>query len=192
MPVQITLLGVPSVMRDGERVVLDTRKALALIAHLALAERPRSRDALCDLLWPGHDAAHARGALRRTLSTLRGAVGEQHVDASGDGVALRRGPGLEVDVDEFRSLAADGRARRNCRPRPRASRAASSRASRCATASSSTTGRARRPTSCSASWARCCAGSSRRWRRAAPTSRRWRTRAAGWSSTRCTSPRTAS
>ena len=46
MPVQITLLGVPSVTRDSERVVLDTRKALALLAHLALGDGPRSRDGL--------------------------------------------------------------------------------------------------------------------------------------------------
>jgi DNA-binding SARP family transcriptional activator len=67
------LLGVGSVTRDGAPVALDTRKALALIAHLALCDRPRSREALCDLLWPAHDASRARGALRRTLSTVRGA-----------------------------------------------------------------------------------------------------------------------
>ena len=52
----------------------DTRKATALLAYLALAERPRSREALCELLWPGHDPDHARGALRRTLSTIRKAA----------------------------------------------------------------------------------------------------------------------
>ena len=105
---QITLLGVPSVTRDGERAVLDTRKALALIAHLALSERPRPREALCDLLWPEHDASHARGALRRTLSTVRGAIGDDGVQASSDSVALRRGPDLEIDVECFRRLAAEG------------------------------------------------------------------------------------
>jgi len=105
---QITLLGVPSVTRDGERAVLDTRKALALIAHLALSERPRPREALCDLLWPEHDASHARGALRRTLSTVRGAIGDDGVQASSDSVALQRGPDLEIDVECFRRLAAEG------------------------------------------------------------------------------------
>ncbi len=105
MPVQITLLGVPSITRDGKPVALDTRKALALTAHLALTDRPCSRELLCDLLWPLRDASQARGALRRTLSTVRGAVGEDHVQTAGDGVALRRGPGLDVDVDRFRALA---------------------------------------------------------------------------------------
>ena len=71
------LLGAPSVSATASASAFDTRKALALLAHLALVDRPRSRDALGELLWPGHDAEHARGALRRTLSTLRAAVGER-------------------------------------------------------------------------------------------------------------------
>ncbi|MDQ6778418.1 MAG: AAA family ATPase, partial [Actinomycetota bacterium] len=108
MSVQITLLGVPSVTRDGEPVALDTRKALALVAHLALCDRARSREALCDLLWPMRDARHARGALRRTLSTLRVAIGADRVQTPGDRVALRRGPGLRIDVHRFRELTSGG------------------------------------------------------------------------------------
>ena len=44
-----------------ERVAFDTRKAMALLAHLALADRPRSRDALCALLWPAHDPGQRSG-----------------------------------------------------------------------------------------------------------------------------------
>ncbi len=102
---EISLLGPPRVRRDGEPVAFDTRKATALLAHLALADRPRSREALCELLWPDHDPEHARGALRRTLSALRKAVGEQWIDTAADSVALRDGPGLEVDVRRFRELA---------------------------------------------------------------------------------------
>ena len=72
---EISLLGPPQVRRDGEPVAFDTRKATALLAHLALAERARSRESLCELLWPGRDPEHARGALRRTLSTLRKSIG---------------------------------------------------------------------------------------------------------------------
>lgn len=104
MPVQITLLGAPSVTCDGTPVALDTRKALALIAHLVLSDRARSREAVCGLLWPDHDASRARGALRRTLSTVRRAIGEERILTAGDSIALRRGPDLEVDVDRFRLL----------------------------------------------------------------------------------------
>jgi DNA-binding SARP family transcriptional activator/Tfp pilus assembly protein PilF len=103
------LLGPPRVERDGHAATFDTRKALALLAVLALADRPRPRDVLAELLWPGHDAEHARGALRRTLSTLRTAVGADAVDATRDHVSLVRGPELRVDVDAFRAAAVAGR-----------------------------------------------------------------------------------
>jgi DNA-binding SARP family transcriptional activator/tetratricopeptide (TPR) repeat protein len=106
--VEVMLLGPPRVLRGGEPVAFDTRKAVALLAHLALADRPRPRDVLAELLWPEHDAEHARGALRRTLSTLRGAIGAEALDATRDLVSLVRSPGIEVDVERFRALAAAG------------------------------------------------------------------------------------
>ena len=91
MGVKVQLLGPPRVERDGSPVALDTRKAMALLAVLALVERPRPRDVLAELLWPDHDAEHARGALRRTLSTLRSAIGPEAVEATRDRVRLPRG-----------------------------------------------------------------------------------------------------
>ena len=88
-------------------MTFETRKATALLAHLALAERPRSRESLCALLWPSQDPEHARGALRRTLSALRKSVGEEWIDTAGDSVALRASDGLELDVRRFRALAGD-------------------------------------------------------------------------------------
>jgi DNA-binding SARP family transcriptional activator len=108
MAVKVKLLGPPRVERDGSPVGFDTRKAMALLAHLALVERPRPRDVLAELLWPEHDAEHARGALRRTLSTLRSTIGPEAVEATRDRVSLVRGPALEIDVDRFRELAAAG------------------------------------------------------------------------------------
>ncbi len=107
MVVEITLLGPPHVIRAGTTVVFETRKAMALLAHLAITGRPRSRAALCELLYPDHDPERARGALRRTLSTLRKGVGDEWIEASGDGVALRRGAGLTLDVTAFRDAAAE-------------------------------------------------------------------------------------
>ena len=105
---EISLLGPPRVVRNGGPVSFDTRKATALLAHLALSERPRSREALCALLWPDRDPEHARGALRRTLSALRKAVGEEWVDTAADSVALAQREGLALDVKTFRLLAAEG------------------------------------------------------------------------------------
>lgn len=105
MTLEIFLLGPPRVQRDGPSVSFDTRKATALLAHLALTSGPRSREALCELLWPGHAPDRARGALRRTLSTLRTVVGAEWIETVGDSIGLRRGPGLTLDVERFRALA---------------------------------------------------------------------------------------
>src|SRR3954471_13181271 len=107
MALAISLLGVPRVLRDGQAATFETRKAMALLAHLALAERPRPREALCALLWPDLDLDRGRGALRRTLSTLRSGIGKEWVEVVGDSVSLRRTRDLELDVARFRALAAD-------------------------------------------------------------------------------------
>ncbi len=106
--IEVHLLGPPRVLRDGRPVAFDTRKAMALLALLCLAEGPRPRDVLADLMWPDADLAHARGALRRTLSSVRGALGPEHLVATRDQVSLLRGDGLAVDVDTFRAARASG------------------------------------------------------------------------------------
>ncbi|WP_158293038.1 MULTISPECIES: BTAD domain-containing putative transcriptional regulator [Kribbella] len=101
-------MGPPRVERAGTLVGFDTRKAVALLAHLALADRPRPRDALADLLWPDTDIEHARGALRRTLSTLRTAIGPECLETTRDHVHLIKNQRLYVDVDRFRDLVTEG------------------------------------------------------------------------------------
>ena len=105
MGLDVTLLGSPRIERDGSPVAFETRKATALLAHLALTTHPRPRESLCELLYPGHDPANARGALRRTLSALRSGIGEEWLDTSGASIALRRGADLRIDVERFRHLA---------------------------------------------------------------------------------------
>ena len=65
------LLGPPRIESDGEPVDVDTRKATALLAYLALTGERHRRAALVNLLWPELDERRGRAALRRTLSTLR-------------------------------------------------------------------------------------------------------------------------
>ncbi|MFL6106343.1 MAG: ATP-binding protein [Marmoricola sp.] len=106
MGLEIRLLGPPRVIRDGVVVTFETRKAVALLAHLALTELPRSREVLCELLYPGHDPERARGALRRTLSTLRSGVGAERIQAGAAGISLVRSRDLVIDVDRFRKRSA--------------------------------------------------------------------------------------
>jgi DNA-binding SARP family transcriptional activator len=103
---RVRLLGSPQIERDSQEVSLDTRKALAITAYLALSGR-QSRDRLAEMFWPDATAEHARGALRRTLSVLRtGGLGAALV-ADGLSVALRD-EDVDVDVRRFRELVAAG------------------------------------------------------------------------------------
>ena len=148
--IEVSLLGPPRVERDGVLVAFDTRKAVALLAHLALTDRPRPRDTLADLLWPDTDPDRARGALRRTLSSLRTAVGAERVEATRDHVRLVKDPGMVVDVDRFRDLLDRGTRTPSSRP-SRCPEATCSRGSRYGTHPTSRTGSAARPRPCGAS-----------------------------------------
>lgn len=55
MPLRISLLGPPRIEVDGRPLVVDTRKAIALLAYLAVVRRPIARDSLVELLWPDAD-----------------------------------------------------------------------------------------------------------------------------------------
>lgn len=103
----VHLLGAPAVKVDGQPVEFDTRKAVALLAYLAVSGERQTRDALAGLLWPEYDQSNARAALRRTLSTLNKAVGAEWLDSDRESVALRRGPGLWLDVAVFRGALAE-------------------------------------------------------------------------------------
>src|SRR6516164_11868371 len=73
---RLALLGPPVVLRDGTPVTFDTRKAIALLALLAVTGREHSRDQLADLLWPEADSTKGRASLRRTLSVTAAAMGD--------------------------------------------------------------------------------------------------------------------
>jgi DNA-binding SARP family transcriptional activator/class 3 adenylate cyclase len=70
------LLGPPRIDLDSEPIQVDTRKAIALLAYMAINKGHHRRDALVNLLWPEYDQAHGRAALRRTLYALRKALGD--------------------------------------------------------------------------------------------------------------------
>src|SRR5947209_7211875 len=100
----LALLGPPIVARDGAPVTFDTKKAIALLALLAVTGGEQSRDRLAALLWPESDTVRARGSLRRTLSVTAAAVGEG-LAITRRTVAIRPDR-MWVDVTEFETLAA--------------------------------------------------------------------------------------
>jgi len=95
------LLGPPRIERDGVPIKVDTRKAIALLAYIAITRESHSRSALVNLLWPEYDQARGRAALRRTLSALRKALAGDWLEAGRQNVGLNRGAGMWLDVDQF-------------------------------------------------------------------------------------------
>jgi pimeloyl-ACP methyl ester carboxylesterase/DNA-binding SARP family transcriptional activator len=73
LSIELRLMGPMTLIRDGIVATLPaSKKTRALLAYLAVADRPVRRDRLCELLWELPD--DPRGALRWSLSKLRGLV----------------------------------------------------------------------------------------------------------------------
>jgi predicted ATPase/DNA-binding SARP family transcriptional activator len=103
----VRLLGPPIAELDGVPIEVDTRKATALLAYLAVTDRPHARDSLGALLWPEYDQTSARPALRRTLSTLRKALAGGWLTTQGDLVGIDRAD-LLLDTARFAEHVASG------------------------------------------------------------------------------------
>lgn len=107
---ELHLFGSPRIEINGIAIEVDTRKAIALVAYLAVTAETHQRDALANLLWPDYDQTNARAALRRTLSTLNrsleGETGIKRLDITRESIGLAPGVDLWLDTREFRSRLA--------------------------------------------------------------------------------------
>jgi DNA-binding SARP family transcriptional activator len=102
----VFLLGAPRLERGGVEVEMDTRKALALLAYLAVTGKGYPRDVLAALLWPEYNQSRARAALRRTLSTLNKGLGVGVLESGRETIGIAHNASYWLDVAEFlRSLA---------------------------------------------------------------------------------------
>ena len=72
---QLFLLGPPKIALDDIAVASDRRKAVALLAYLAVTAVAHSREALAALFWPESDQSRAFAYLRRTLWEINQMVG---------------------------------------------------------------------------------------------------------------------
>jgi DNA-binding SARP family transcriptional activator/predicted ATPase len=95
------LLGPPRIERDGRPVKVDTRKAIALLAYIAITGQSHRRDSLINLLWPDYDPHRGRTNLRRTLYALRKARAGDWLDVDREEVQLDPSADVWLDVDEF-------------------------------------------------------------------------------------------
>lgn len=106
-PLRLYFLGAPQIERDGAPVFVDTRKATALLAYLAVAGGSHTRDSLAAMFWPDSDQSRARAALRRTLSALKTATGGLGLDIEREILRIDAIPEIWLDVKEFQAIIAD-------------------------------------------------------------------------------------
>jgi DNA-binding SARP family transcriptional activator/TolB-like protein len=93
---------------DGAEVLGAQRRKLALLAYLALASRPVSRDTLVEMFWGDETESRARHSLSNALSYLRRVLGPESIAVRRAEVSLSAGTPLQVDA---RDLLAAGEAR---------------------------------------------------------------------------------
>ena len=99
-PVQLRLLGRPTLVSDASSCRLATQKSLALLTYLAVKGRPVPRVQLAALLWPDSDPDRARRSLRGELARLRSALPVGAIDGSRHEIWLDMSQ-VETDLDLF-------------------------------------------------------------------------------------------
>ncbi|MCK6624068.1 MAG: AAA family ATPase [Anaerolineae bacterium] len=104
---KLYLFGSPRVELDQAPVDIERRKAMALLAYLAVSNQPHSRDALATLFWPDLDQQRGRAYFRRDLAALNTSLPGGWLSADRETVELNREAGLWVDTGQFQRLLAD-------------------------------------------------------------------------------------
>jgi len=104
MECRVSLLGEPYVTVDQQMVAFKRKKALALLAYLALETGQQCRrERLLAVFWPDQDEESARAGLRRTLAALTETPLRAWVEADRQSVWLKNDNPLWVDCLAIRS-----------------------------------------------------------------------------------------
>ena len=98
---KLTLFGAPQVELNGQRIILKTRKAFAVLAYLVVNRQPQSRETLATLFWPEFSSERAFANLRGALQTLTHALGEEWFHICRRDVEITPSPAFWADVLEF-------------------------------------------------------------------------------------------
>ena len=85
---QLKLFGRFAISGPDGPIRLSSSKLSAMLAYLAMAEKPVPRDELATLLWGSHFDEQARQNVRQALVRLRKAIGTELLDSTEDAVQL--------------------------------------------------------------------------------------------------------
>jgi DNA-binding SARP family transcriptional activator len=107
--VDVAVLGVIEVGRDGQRAAVSGTRMQILVAMLALAApHPVPSDRLVDEIWGDEVPSNAGNALQQQVSKLRGMLGRDAVVHEGHGYRLAVDP-ARIDVCRLERLLREGR-----------------------------------------------------------------------------------
>lgn len=106
--IKLRLLGPPQVELDSVRCDFHSYKALALLAYLAVTQRPHRRATLATLFWPEQRETRSLAYLRHTLWTLRKTLGAALLDSEQEQVRLDPRADLWLDVTTFQAYLTTG------------------------------------------------------------------------------------
>jgi DNA-binding SARP family transcriptional activator len=102
---RVYLLGAFRVQRKSQLISLPTEKTRSLFSYLLLHAGVHSREKLATLFWGDSSEAKARGSLRKSLTFLRKALGDDVILADVETVQINPSLSFWIDVLEFERQA---------------------------------------------------------------------------------------
>src|SRR5512138_2573657 len=109
MRLVLKFLGLPQIHLDENPVATDRRKAIALLAYLAVngieyLRQKYSRESLSTLLWPDYEQSKAFTNLRRTIWEIHQTLGEGWLIAERETLCWNDEASFDLDVARFERL----------------------------------------------------------------------------------------
>jgi DNA-binding SARP family transcriptional activator len=96
----ITLLGFPCIVVNDQVIKLKRRKSMVLLAYLAVAQKPVTRDFLVVFLWPEAETSVAYSSLRNILADINATALKSFLLVTNETVQL-----IDLDIDVRRIQA---------------------------------------------------------------------------------------
>jgi DNA-binding SARP family transcriptional activator len=106
-------LGPPQLYLDDGPIATERRKAVALLAYLAIERGQPRRELLSALLWPDYDQSKAYTNLRHTVWEIQQSIGEGWLIADRERIGLNGDKDLWLDVQQFESLLTQSRTQKD-------------------------------------------------------------------------------
>jgi predicted ATPase/DNA-binding SARP family transcriptional activator len=104
-PYRLHLFGAFALLCEGKVIHLPTQKTQQLLAYLVLNSTPQPREHLAALLWGDSSMEQASGSLRKALTLLRKALGQESLLADRETIQINPSFTLWVDALDFQEQA---------------------------------------------------------------------------------------